>query len=132
MEGSDISKHGNTSLLDLSSLVCTRDDLAKLEDFLIKTDVIESCSQKRMNTNWRFYRLTNLTLFPVLLKDVPIACKDAILPEPLLKNHTKKCLTYEEKTCQPYKRNLCFFVRLLSFCTEIDIWKKIHVKLSTC
>ena len=41
--------HENITLLDRSKLVCTRDDLAKLKDFLKKTDVIESCSRERMN-----------------------------------------------------------------------------------
>ena len=36
--------HENNTLLDRSKLVCTHDDLAKLKDFLKKTDVIESCS----------------------------------------------------------------------------------------
>ena len=34
--------HENNTLLERSKLVCTRDDLAKLKDFLNKTDVIES------------------------------------------------------------------------------------------
>ena len=80
-----------------------------LKDFLIKTDVIESCSRERMNTKWRFYKLTNLTVFAALLKDVPMGCKNAILPEPLLKNHTINCLTFEENTRPPYNDNLCLF-----------------------
>ena len=36
--------HENITLLDRSKLVCTRDDLAKLKDFLNKIDVIESGS----------------------------------------------------------------------------------------
>ena len=46
--------HENNILLDRSKLVCTHDDLAKLKDFVNKTDVIESCSRERMNTKWRF------------------------------------------------------------------------------
>ena len=42
--------HENNTLLDRSKLVCTHDDLAKLKEFLNKTDVIESCSRERMNT----------------------------------------------------------------------------------
>ena len=42
--------HENNTLLDRSKLVCTHDDLAKLKDFLNKTDVVESCSLERMNT----------------------------------------------------------------------------------
>ena len=62
-----------------------------------------------MNTKWRFYKLTNLTVFTALLKDVPMGCENAVLPEPLLKNHTINCLTYEENTRQPYNDNLCLF-----------------------
>ena len=101
--------HVNNTLLDRSKLVCTHDDLPKLKDFLNETDVIESCSRERMNTKWRFYKLTNLTVFAALLKDVPMGCKNAVLPKPLLKNCTINCLTYEENTRQPYNDNLCLF-----------------------
>ena len=101
--------HENNTLLDRSKLVCTQDDLAKLKDFLNKTDVIESCSPEEMNTKWRSYKLTNLTRFAALLKEVPMGCKNAILPEPLHKNSTINCLTFEENTRQPYNDNLCLF-----------------------
>ena len=97
------------NLLDRSKLVCTHDDLAKLKDFLNQTDVIEYCSQERMNPKWGFYKLTNLTVFAALLKDVPMGCKNAVLPEPLLKNHTINCLRFEENTRQLYNDNLCLF-----------------------
>ena len=102
-----ICAHENNTLLDRSKLVWTHDNLAKLKDFLNKTDVIESCSRERMNTNWRFYKLTNLTVFAALLKDVPMGCKNAVLPEPLLRNPTINCLTYAEDTRQPFNDNLC-------------------------
>ena len=101
--------HENNTLLDRSKLVCTHDDLAKLKDFLNKTDVIESCSRERKNTKWRFYKLTNLTAFAASLKDVPMGCKDAVLPEPLLRNGTINCLKYEESIRQPYNDKLCLF-----------------------
>ena len=62
-----------------------------------------------MNTKWRFYKLTNLTVFADLLKDVPMGCQDGVLPEPLLKNCTINCLTYEKNRRQPYNDNLCLF-----------------------
>ena len=95
--------HENNTLLDRSKLVCTHDDLAKLKDSLNKTDVTESCSRERMNTELRFYKLTNLTVFAALLEDVPMGCRNAVLPEPLLRNGTINCLT------QPYNDNLCLF-----------------------
>ena len=101
--------HENNTLLDRSKLVYTRDDLAKLKDFLNKTDVIESCSREKLKTKWRFYKLTNLTVFAPLLKDLPMWCKDAVLPEPLLKNHPINCLTFAEKTRETYNDNLCLF-----------------------
>ena len=107
--------HENNTLLDRSKLVCTQDYLAKLKDFLNKTDVIESCTRERMNTKWRFYNLTNLTLFAALLKDVPIGCKDAVSPEHLLKNCTMNCLTFEENTRQTYNDNLCLFRALVLY-----------------
>ena len=38
-----------------------------------------------------------------------MGCKDAVLPEPFLKNHTVNCLTYEQNTKKPYNDNLCLF-----------------------
>ena len=101
--------HDNSTLLDRSKLVCTHDDLAKLKDFLNQTDVIESCSRERTNTNWKFNKLTNLTGFAALLKDVPMGCKNAVLAEPPLRNRTIKSLTFEENTRQPCIDNLCLF-----------------------
>ena len=85
----------NNTLLDRSKLVCTNDELVKLEHFLNRTDVIESCSREKINTKWRFYKLTILTLFAALLQDVSMGCKNAVLPEPLLRNGTINCLTSE-------------------------------------
>ena len=101
--------HENNTPLERSKLVCTHDDLAKLKDFLNKTDVIDSCSREKMNTKWRFLKLTNLTVFAASLKDVPMGCKDTVLPKPLLINHTINCLRYEENTKQPYNDNLWLF-----------------------
>ena len=36
-----------------------------------------------------------------------MGCKDAVLPESLLKNQTVICLSYEQNTKRPYKDNLC-------------------------
>ena len=38
-----------------------------------------------------------------------MGCKNAVLPEPLLRNGTINCLTFEESTRQPYNDNLCLF-----------------------
>ena len=43
------------------------------------------------------------------LKDVLMGCKNAVLHEPMLKNHTINCLTHEENTRQPYNDKWCLF-----------------------
>ena len=82
--------HEKNTLLELSKLVSNKDYMAKLKEILKKTDVIESCTEERSNTKWRFFKLTNLTIFGALLRDIPMGCKDAILPERLLKKSYSK------------------------------------------
>ena len=101
--------HENNTLLEQSELVSNKDDMAKLREILKKTDVIESWTKERSNTKWRFFKLTNLTIFAALLRDIPMGCKDAILPESRLRNPTVNCLTYEQNTKKTYKDNPCLF-----------------------
>ena len=101
--------HENNTLLEKSKLVSNKDDMAKLKEILKKTDVIESCTKEKSNTKWRFFKLTNLTIFAALLRDIPLGCKDAVLLESFLKNHTVICLTFEKNTRKPYTDNLCLF-----------------------
>ena len=95
--------------MERSKLVCTPDDIINLKEKLQKVDIVDLCTRERANTKWKFYQLTNLTVFVALLKDVPMECKDSVLPEPLLKNQNVNCLTYELNTKTPYKDNLCLF-----------------------
>ena len=76
--------HENNTLLEQSKLVSNKDEMAKLKEILKKIDVIESCTKERSNTNRRFFKLTNLTKFAALLRDVPMGCKDAVLLESVL------------------------------------------------
>ena len=99
----------NNTLLERSKLVNNKDDMAKLKEILKKTDAIESCTKERSNTKWRFFKLRNLTIFAALVRDIPMGCKDASLPESLLKNPTVNCLTFEKSTRKPYNDNLCLF-----------------------
>ena len=72
-------------------------------------DIVDLCTRERTNTKWKFYKLTNLTVFATLLKDIPMGCKDSVLPEPLLKNQNVNCLTFEKNTRKPYNDTLCLF-----------------------
>ena len=97
----------NNIIMETSKLVCTQADMTNLNDRMQKMDILDICTRERVNTKWKFCKLTNLTIFASLLKDVPMVCKDTVLPEPLLRNHNVNCLTYEENTLQPYNDNLC-------------------------
>ena len=52
-------------------------------------------------------------VFAALLREVTMGCKDTVLPDPLLKNQTVKCLTFEENTRKPYNDNLCLLRSLV-------------------
>ena len=101
--------HENNTLLEQSKLVSNKNDMAKFKEILKKTVVFESCTKERSNTKWRFFKLTNLTIFAALLKDIPMGCKDAVLPESLVRNPSINFLTYEQNTKKTYKDNLCLF-----------------------
>ena len=101
--------HENNTLMERSKLVCTPDDITNLKEKLQKMDIVDLCSRERANTKWKFYKLTNLTVFAALLKDVPMGGKDSVLPELLLKNQNVNCLTFEKNTRKPYNDNLCLF-----------------------
>ena len=101
--------HENNTIMETSKLVCTQADMTNLKDRMQKMDIVDICTRERANTKWKFYKITNLTIFASLLKDVPMGCKDTLLPEPLLRNGNVNCLTFERNTRQPYNDNLCLF-----------------------
>ena len=50
-----------------------------------------------------------LEFFEALLKEVPMGCQETVLPDTLLKNHSVKCLIFEEIIQKPYKDNSYLF-----------------------
>ena len=101
--------HENNTVMERSKSVGTQADMTNLEERMHKMDIVDICTRERSNRKWKIYKLTNLTIFASLLKGVPMACKDTVLPEPLLKNHNVNCLTFETNTRQPFNDNLCLF-----------------------
>ena len=103
--------HEKNTVLERSKLVCTPDDITNLEEKLQKMDNVDLCTRERANSKWKFYKLTNLTVFAALLKDVPMGCKDSVLLLKilLLKSQNVHCLTCEQNTKKPCKDNLCLF-----------------------
>ena len=103
--------HDNNTVMERSKLVCTQAAIAmtNLKDRMQRKDIVDICTREKANTKWKFYKLTKLTSFASLLKDVPMGCKDTVPPEPLLKNHNVNCLTFERNTRKPYNDNFCLF-----------------------
>ena len=70
--------HVNNTVMERSKLVCTPDDITNLKDKLQKMDIFDLCTRERANKKWKFYKLTNLTVFSAVHKDVPMGCKDSV------------------------------------------------------
>ena len=93
--------HENNTIVERSKVVCTLDDIANLKEKKQKMDIIDLCTRGRANTKWKFYKLTNLTVFAAVLKDIPVGCKDTVLPEPFLRNCNVNCLAFETLKWHP-------------------------------
>ena len=104
--------HEHNTLSQQSKLVSTKDNMAKFKKISKKTIVIESCTREMSFTERKFFELTNLTILAALLKNIRMGCKDAVLPESLIENHTVNGVTYEQNTKEPYKDNRCLFKAL--------------------
>ena len=64
--------HENNTIMEKSKLVCAPDDIVNLKEQLQKMDIIDLCTRARANTKRKFYKLTNVTVFGALLKDMPM------------------------------------------------------------
>ena len=53
----------NITLLERSKLVATSESLTNIKNPLINTGVIELRTRERVKTNWKFYKLSNVTNF---------------------------------------------------------------------
>ena len=93
--------------MERAKLVCKQAAMTNLKDGMLKMDIVDLCTRERANTKWKFYKITNLTIFASLLKDVPMGCKHTVLSEPLLRNCNVNCLSFERNTRQHYNDNLC-------------------------
>ena len=54
----------------------------------------------------------NVSVFAALTKENPMGCQDTVIPDPIIKNHSVKCLKIEKKTRKPYIDNLRLFKAL--------------------
>ena len=96
-------------------------------------DIVDLCTRERerANTKWKFYKLTNLTVFAAPLKDVRMGCKDSVLPEPLLRNQNVNCLFFEKKLQGSFTMTIfAFSEQLLCLYLATRDWRKKHPKFS--
>ena len=100
--------HENNLLLDRVFLVSNKNDLLNLQNEIKKLDLVETYTQERQNSKWRFTVITNVTVFVALLTNIPLGCTDSPLPEPLLRNPEVNCLVSNGHN-EPYNDNLCLF-----------------------
>ena len=80
----------------------------KIKNLLSNTDVMESCrrpSQHKMEV----LQADECYNFCSISQKSSRGLQRHLLPDPLLKNHSVKCLTFEENTRKPYNDKLCFF-----------------------
>ena len=99
--------HENNTFFEKSHLLCLKGDLVSLQDRVERMDLVETCTQERENTKWRFALTTNLTIFCALLKNIPMGCIDA-LPEQLLRRSDVNCLV-SNGYGETYKDYLCLY-----------------------
>ena len=89
-------------------------------------DLVETCAQERENTRWRLALTTNVTKFCALLKNIPTACIDAVLPEQLLRRPDVNCLV-SNGYGEIYKDYLCMFRALAVHCMDHLSWKRMQL-----
>ena len=78
MDRLDIFMLENNTVMERSKLLCTQADMTNLTSRMQKMDVVDICTQERANTKCKFYKVTNLTIFASLHKDVPMGCKNSL------------------------------------------------------
>ena len=99
--------HEKNILLEKSKLVATTEILTKIKNLLSNTDINESCTRERAKIKLKFYKLKSAKIFAAILEEIPMGCKDTVIPDPLLNNLSVKCIAFEKKNRKPYNDNLC-------------------------
>ena len=61
--------------------------------------------------------------------EFPMGCKNAVLPEPIVENHSVFCLTFDKSARIPYNDKLCLFRALTLHLHGNDKLKKETSKL---
>ena len=112
-------------------------DSSKIRNLLSNTRVLELCRKKLAKTNWDLEKLTNVTIFASLLKDVAMVFTGSVWPDAMVKNHSVKRLFFEEILGKLYNDNFCLLrsqalhlhliekLETETFKYSIKLWKKM-------
>ena len=100
---------GKNSMLEKYKLFITGDDLKHFKAMIAANNVITACTRGMVDTKWQFLKLTNFTVFTILLKKIPMGCRNALFPDHLLKERFINCLTCNQNTGD----NSGFFFQIL-------------------
>ena len=87
----------------LNPMVLSDDsDLNFIKSKLRSEDFLPNLINQRPDTKWKFYCVTNVTFFVILLSGVPLGCIIQNIPSILLKNKHVKCFVSDcEKKALP-------------------------------
>ena len=121
--------HENNTFFEKSHLRWSKGDLVSLQDRVEKMDLIETCAQERANTEWRFALTTNVTIFCALLKNIPMRCLDAVIPEQLLRRRDVSCLVANGYG-ETYKTTFACLELWLFTCMDQLSWKQTLLSCS--
>ena len=68
---------GKNSMLEKYKLLITGDDLEHFKG-MIAAKMSTACTRGMVDTKWQFLKLTKVTVFAVLLKNMPYGCRNAV------------------------------------------------------
>ena len=98
--------HESSFFLERSLLIAKKEDLQEFQQRLDDLNIVELSTRERSSTKSKLLFTTNVTIFAALLKNVPVGCKDILLPPSVVKRSDVNCLTYKSNK-ERYNGKLC-------------------------
>ena len=70
--------HESNTVKEKSKFICTEDDMTNVKKKLQKMDIGYLWARERGNTNWKFYKVKDVTIFTTLNQGIAMGCKDTV------------------------------------------------------
>ena len=90
-------------------VVRDRRDMVKLLETLSSKNLNEILADERPDTKWKFFTVTNMTVYATHLDEVPLGCIKVSIPAYILHHNRINCLLSNRQTKEQYSDNLCMF-----------------------